>query len=51
MPLGREIVAVICCQVTVWSNKAQVKMDRGAAISILAVKIEIPTKSDNKWVA
>jgi septum formation topological specificity factor MinE len=43
MPLGREIVAVISCQVTVGSNKAQAKMDRGAGISTLAVKIEIPT--------
>ena len=43
MPLGRGIVLVICRQVTVESNKAQVKMDRGAAISTLTVEIKIPT--------
>ena len=40
--LREEIVAVICRHVMVEPDKVQVKMDRGAAVSTLAIDIEIP---------
>ena len=40
--LRGEIVAVICRHVMVEPDKVQVKMDRGAAVSTLAIDIEIP---------
>ena len=39
--LREEIVAVICRHVMVEPDKVQVKMDRGAAVSTLAIDIEI----------
>jgi cell division topological specificity factor len=41
--LRGEIVAVICRHVTVEPENVQVKMNRGAAVSTLAIDIEIPT--------
>ena len=40
--LRGEIVAVICRHVRVDPNKVQVKMDRGTAVSTLAIEVEIP---------
>ena len=40
--LREEIVAVICRHVTVAPEQVQVKMDRGAAVSKLAIDIELP---------
>jgi len=44
-PLGLlrgEIVAVICRHVTVKPEDVQVKLNRGATVSTLAIDIEIP---------
>ena len=41
--LREEIVAVICHRVRVEPENIQVKMNRGAAVSMLAIDIEIPT--------
>jgi cell division topological specificity factor len=44
-PLGLlrgEIVAVICRHVTVKPENVQVKLNRGATVSTLAIDIEIP---------
>ena len=41
--LREEILAVITKHVKVDADKVQVKMDRGSAMSTLAVDIEIPT--------
>lgn len=41
--LREEILAVIKKHVSVEHEKVQVKMDRGEAVSTLAVDIEIPT--------
>ncbi len=43
--LREEILAVIKKHVQVDSDKVQVKMDRGAAMSTLEVDIEIPTSA------
>ena len=43
--LREEILAVIKKHVQVDSDKVQVKMDRGSAMSTLEVDIEIPTPS------
>jgi cell division topological specificity factor len=40
--LRSEIVAVICRHVTVEPENVQVKMNRGATVSTLAIDIEIP---------
>jgi len=40
--LQGEIVAMICRHVMVEPNKVQVKMDRDAAVSTLAIEVEIP---------
>jgi cell division topological specificity factor len=40
--LREEILEVICRHITVAPEKVQVKMDRGAAVSTLAIDIEIP---------
>ena len=40
--LRGEIVAVICRHVTVDPENVQVKMNRGATVSTLAIDIEIP---------
>jgi len=40
--LRGEIVAVICRHVTVEPENVQVKMNRGATVSTLAIDIEIP---------
>ncbi len=40
--LREEIVAVLCRHVMAEPNKVQVKMDRGAAVSMLAIEVEIP---------
>jgi cell division topological specificity factor len=40
--LRGEIVAVICRHVTVELENVQVKMNRGAMVSTLAIDIEIP---------
>ena len=40
--LSREIVAVICRHVTVKPENVQVKLNRGATVSTLAIDIEIP---------
>jgi cell division topological specificity factor len=40
--LRGEIVAVICLHVTVEPENVQVKMNRGATVSTLAIDIEIP---------
>ncbi len=44
--LREEILAVIKKHVHVDSEKVQVKMDRGKAVSTLAVDIEIPTPTE-----
>ncbi len=40
--LREEILAVIAKHISVDGEKVQIKMDRGASISTLAVDIEIP---------
>jgi cell division topological specificity factor len=45
--LREEILAVIKKHVNVDTEKVQVKMDRGKAVSTLAVDIEIPTPTDS----
>ena len=40
--LREEIMTVICRHVTVAPDKVQVRMDRGLAVSTLAIDIEIP---------
>jgi cell division topological specificity factor len=40
--LREEILAVICRHVPLPPEKVQVKMNRGAAMSTLAIDIEIP---------
>jgi cell division topological specificity factor len=40
--LRGEIVAVICRHVTVKPENVQVKLNRGATVSTLAIDIEIP---------
>jgi len=40
--LRGEIVAVICRHVTVEPENVQVRMNRGATVSTLAIDIEIP---------
>lgn len=40
--LRGEIVALICRHVTVKPENVQVKMNRGATVSTLAIDIEIP---------
>ena len=49
--LREEIVAVICRHVTVAPEQVQVKMDRGLAVSKLAIDIEIPSSQDTMVVA
>jgi cell division topological specificity factor len=44
--LREEILAVIKKHVQVDTEKVQVKMERGKAVSTLAVDIEIPTPTD-----
>ncbi len=46
--LREEILAVIKKHVQVDSDKVQVKMDRGSAMSTLEVDIEIPTPSSTR---
>jgi len=46
--LREEILAVIKKHVSVDSEKVQVKMERGAAMSTLEVDIEIPTPTEAK---
>ena len=41
--LREEIMAVICRHVAVAPDKVQVRMDRGLAMSTLAIDIEIPS--------
>jgi len=41
--LREEIMSVICRHVAVAPDKVQVRMDRGNAVSTLAIDIEIPT--------
>jgi cell division topological specificity factor len=41
--LHGEILAVICRHVMVSPEQVQIKMDRGAVVSTLAIDIEIPT--------
>ena len=41
--LREEILAVICRHVPLPPEKVQVKMNRGTAMSTLAIDIEIPT--------
>ncbi len=41
--LREEIVALICRHVIVEPNRVQVKMDPGAAVSTLAIEVEIPS--------
>lgn len=41
--LREDILAVICRRLAVAPEKIQVKMDRGAAVSTLAIDIEIPS--------
>jgi len=41
--LHEEIMAVICRHFTVAHDQVQVKMDRGVAMSKLAIDIEIPS--------
>jgi cell division topological specificity factor len=41
--LRGEILSVICRHVIVEPDKVQVKMDCGAAVSTLAIEVEIPT--------
>lgn len=43
--LREEILAVIAKHIPIEREKVQVKMDRGDAVSTLAVDIEIPTAS------
>ena len=45
--LREEILAVIKKHVNVDSEKVQVKMERGKAVSTLAVDIEIPTPTES----
>jgi cell division topological specificity factor len=40
--LRGEILAVICRHIMVDPEKVQVKMDRGGAVSTLAIEVEIP---------
>jgi cell division topological specificity factor len=42
MTLRTEILAVIARHVVVDQDHVQVRMDRGAAVSILGVEVEIP---------
>jgi cell division topological specificity factor len=49
--LREEILSVIERHVTVERDKVQVKMDRGGAVSTLAVDIEIPTAAAIKLAA
>ena len=49
--LREEIVAVICRHVTVAPEQVQVKMDRGLAVSKLAIDIEIPSTQDTMVAA
>ena len=44
--LREEILAVLKKHVSVDSDKVQVKMERGKAVSTLAVDIEIPTPTE-----
>ena len=49
--LREEIVAVICRRVTVAPEQVLVKMDRGLAVSKLAIDIEIPSSQDTMVAA
>jgi cell division topological specificity factor len=42
--LRQEIFAVVARHVTIDPDRVQIKVDRGAKVSILAVDIEIPNK-------
>ena len=46
--LREEILAVIGKHVQLDPDKVQIKMDRGAAVSTLAVDIEIPNRFDKQ---
>jgi cell division topological specificity factor len=43
--LRQEILAVVGRHVTIDPDRVQIKVDRGAKVSILAVDIEIPNKT------
>ena len=43
--LREEILAVVGRHVTIDPDRVQIKVDRGAKVSILAVDIEIPNKT------
>jgi cell division topological specificity factor len=43
--LRAEIFAVVARHVTIDPDRVQIKVDRGAKVSILAVDIEIPNKT------
>ena len=45
--LRGEIVAAICRHVTLKPENVQVKMNRGATVSTLAINIEIPRECDD----
>jgi len=49
--LREEIMAVIAKHVKVDTDKVMIKMDRGNAVSTLALDIEIPTPADLKKAA
>jgi cell division topological specificity factor len=42
--LREDILAVVCRHVTIDPDKVQVKVERGATVSTLAVDIQIPNK-------
>jgi cell division topological specificity factor len=49
--LQAEVLAVISKHVVVEPDKVQVKIDRGKAVSLLEIDIEIPTLSSPSLVA
>jgi len=49
--LREEILALIAKHVAVERDQVQVKMDRSATTSTLAIEIEIPASSDHKLAA
>ena len=48
MTLRTEILAVIARHVVVDQDHVQVRMDRGAAVSVLGVEVEIPNAERQK---
>ena len=49
--LREEILALIATHVPIKRDQVQIKMDRSATSSSLAIEVEIPTPSDRKLAA